>query len=274
MKRASDIASASLMVVFALAVALALATQAHGAGNEYLSSMGQEVFEELNLARTQPKRYAEFLTEMRQHFNGKRLQRPGRPTLMTQEGVAAVNEAIRFLRSTEPLPALELSKGLSLAAQAHVKDQQDGALGHSGSEGSKPWNRMNQFGTWQGEVAENIAYGAYSARGVVSQLIIDDGVPDRGHRENIFNPDFRYVGVACGPHARFARMCVMDFAVTYKEQSAGTVGAYAMLLQVSSMCPGSTCGGSAVKQRSDENKEALGTAGSCPVSAAPANQIN
>jgi uncharacterized protein YkwD len=186
--------------------------------------MEREVFEELNLARTQPKRYAEFLVEMRQHFNGNRYQRPGQPFLITREGASAVNEAIRFLRSTEPLPALEPSRGLSLAARAHVEDQQDGAMGHTGSDGSRPWDRIDRHGTWQGEVAENIAYGGHSARAAVSQLIIDDGVPDRGHRDNIFNPEYRFVGVACGRHARFERMCVMDFAVAYREQSAETDG--------------------------------------------------
>ena len=68
------------------------------------------------------------------------------------------------------------------------------------------------------DVAENIAYGGYSARGVVIQLIVDDGVPGRQHRRNIFNPDYRFVGVACGTHTRLHDMCVMDFAARYAEQ--------------------------------------------------------
>lgn len=188
------------------------------AADVYLSHVEQEVLNELNLARTDPKQYAEFLAEMRQYFNGKQLERPGEIILVTREGVAAVDEAISFLGSTRPLAALRSSRGLSQAAKTHVKDQQDGAMGHTGSDGSQPWDRMNRFGSWQGQVAENISYGGYSARGVVIQLIVDDGVPERGHRANIFNPEYRFVGIGCGAHAHLHDMCVMDFAVRYSEQ--------------------------------------------------------
>ena len=187
--------------------------------SSYLSPVEQEVLNELNLARTKPKRYAEFLSEMRPHVNGNRLERPEEVILVTHEGVGAVDEAISFLRSTEPVLALRPSRGMSHAAKAHVKDQRDGALGHTGSDGSQPWDRMSRYGTWQGKVAENISYGGKNARGVVIQLIVDDGVPGRGHRVNMFNPAYQFVGVGCGVHARFGDLCVMDLAAGYIEKN-------------------------------------------------------
>ena len=65
--------------------------------------------------------------------------------------------------------------------------------------------------------AENLAYGPERARDVVMGLIIDDGVPDRGHRRNIFDPRLRVIGVACGPHEVYGSMCVMDYAGEYTE---------------------------------------------------------
>jgi len=191
---------------------------AAGTADAYLSAVEQDVLDELNLARTNPKQYAEFLSETRRYFNGNLLERPGELTLVTREGLAAVDEAISFLRSTAPLSALIASRGLSLAAKAHVEDQRNGAMGHAGSDGSQPWDRMNQYGTWQDKVAENISYGGNSTRGVVIQLIVDDGVPGRGHRVNMFDPEYRFVGVACGAHARLRDMCVMDFAARYSER--------------------------------------------------------
>lgn len=72
--------------------------------------------------------------------------------------------------------------------------------------------RIESHGEWRAEIGENISYGFNDPRQVVIQLIVDDGVRNRGHRINIFNPAFHRVGVACGPHAGYGSMCVMDFA--------------------------------------------------------------
>ena len=47
--------------------------------------------------------------------------------------------------------------------------------------------------------------------------LVDYGVEDRGHRQNLLNPAWRYVGIACGPHTVYGTMCVMDFAASYRD---------------------------------------------------------
>ena len=44
------------------------------------------------------------------------------------------------------------------------------------------------------------------------QLIVDDGVPERGHRENIFNPEFKVFGCYTGAHSDFETMSCLDLA--------------------------------------------------------------
>lgn len=193
---------------------------AGGPATNYLTAFEQDVLAELNQARTHPGRYAEHLADLRRYYHGRELHRPGEPILLTQEGLPALIEAIAYLETVQPLTELIPSKGLSLGAAAHVIDQaRSGALGHGGSDGSEPWDRMNRHGAWQYTAAENISYGNNDARGVLIQLIVDDGTPGRGHRLNIFNPDYRFVGIACGPHSHFGLMCVMDFAGAYAEST-------------------------------------------------------
>jgi uncharacterized protein YkwD len=65
---------------------------------------------------------------------------------------------------------------------------------------------------WAGMAAENISYGYDDPAGVVRQLIVDSGVPNRGHRANIFSAGYQAAGVGCARHAVYGAMCVIDFA--------------------------------------------------------------
>lgn len=183
------------------------------------SALELDVLRETNLARTSPRAYAQYLEPMLDWFDGRTLRRPGSDVgLRTEEGVAAVREAIRFLREQEPVAALEWSDGLWRAARDHARDQSTtGATGHEGADGSTMEQRMNRYGQWQSAAAENIDYGSAEARDVVISLIVDDGVPNRGHRTNIFNPRLGVAGVACAPHERYRQVCVIDYAGGYEE---------------------------------------------------------
>jgi uncharacterized protein YkwD len=183
------------------------------------SALEQAIIQETNAARTNPTAYAAKLEKQTQYFDGDLLEIPGQTPLMTQEGVSAVNEAIQFLKSASPISALTASSGMSKAAADHVKDQGPGGnLGHTGTDGSQPWDRLNRYGEWQKTVGENISYGPNTGEDVVISLIVDDGVADRGHRTNIFNSDFRVTGVACGEHREYRVMCVITYAGGYEEK--------------------------------------------------------
>ena len=170
--------------------------------------LSAQVRAEINLARTAPRQYARIVAG---HELGRR----------HTEGERVVEEAVRFLEKSRPLPPLTRSEGLSASALSHVLDQgPSGAFGHKGRDGSKPGKRKARFGQWSGRAAENICYGQQDARGIVVRLIVDDGVRDRGHRLNIFGREFRYAGIASGPHAAYGTMCVIDFAAAFKERAA------------------------------------------------------
>ena len=183
------------------------------------SRLALEIHAETNLVRRNPAAYARHLEAMLPRFEGKLLERPGRPTLRTDEGAAAVREAIAALRARKPIQELHWSRGLAGAAVDHVRDQGPiGGLEHRGTDGSDPARRAARRGRWLTAMAENIAYGGNPARQVVIQLLVDDGVRDRGHRDNILDPRWGAEGVACGPHREYRQICVMDYAVRYVER--------------------------------------------------------
>ena len=178
-----------------------------------MSALETDIVRELNLARTQPAQYATHLQELLGRFQGNDVMFTHGRMVRTQEGPAAVEEAIRFLRTQVPLPPLKASAGLMLGARDHARDQgRTGQTGHVGSDGSEPADRVSRHGRWTESVGENISYGPENARDIVMALMVDDGVPTRGHRTNMYRGAFRRVGVAVGTHPRFGIVCVMNFA--------------------------------------------------------------
>jgi uncharacterized protein YkwD len=174
-----------------------------------------EIFTELNAARTNPDGYATIVAQLLSRFNGNLVQRPGWPApVQTQEGVAAVREAVSALQAQAAVPAVALSSTLSLASRELAIDQaRTGTVGHTGSDGSAPTTRIARYGTWGVSYAESVDYGGFvSGRDIVTDFIIDDGVPSRGHRRNVFDPTARIVGIACGPHPVYGSVCVIDQA--------------------------------------------------------------
>jgi uncharacterized protein YkwD len=174
----------------------------------------QDIITEHNRVRQNPASYIPLLeTYLAQMDSAGNLPNGcGRNcTLRTREGHAAVEEAIAFLQQQPALPPMALAPNVAAAAKGHAQSQADGTIGHAGANRSTPAQRLTENGVQYTRSGENIAYGPTTGQAVVMQLIIDDGVPDRGHRVNIFQPEWTHTGAGCGPHATYRTVCVTNY---------------------------------------------------------------
>jgi uncharacterized protein YkwD len=186
---------------------------------DFLSPMEREMIAEINLARTEPQKYAAFLEEMRPFFKGNDFTRPKQKTVTTNEGVKGVEDAINFLKAAKAVSRLEIQKGMFLAAKDHVGDLiATRQFGHKGSDGNFVDARVSRYGSWSSSIGETIAYGGATPREIVINFIIDDGNPKRGHRLQLFDPSCRVIGVSCGKHPLFETLCVVTFTGDFSEK--------------------------------------------------------
>jgi uncharacterized protein YkwD len=94
-------------------------------------------------------------------------------------------------RSQEGCPALTFSTQLRTAAIRHSTDMaHNDFFSHTGSDGSSPWDRIQDTGYQYSTAAENAAAG-YSS----PQSVVDGWMNSQGHRDNILNCNLLEIGV-------------------------------------------------------------------------------
>ena len=194
-------------LVFGLAIAAAIALASSAAADPArgpchagdasgfcpASAIEPGILAEINFVRTHPRDYA----------------------LRLRQGPmdADVADAIAFLETLAPVPPLRFSAELGASAALHAADEgEHGAFEHDGSDGSTAADRMRREGVFASILAECMSAGEGDASDVVRQLIVDAGVPSRGHRKDLMDPLLTRAGVACAPHPTYGIICVIDLA--------------------------------------------------------------
>jgi uncharacterized protein YkwD len=125
------------------------------------------------------------------------------------EMAAQVLGLVNAQRTANGLDPLLRASELDRAAQAHSEDMAQGNfMGHTGTDGSNPAQRI-QAASYHGYTwGENVAAGFASA-----QAVVDAWMNSPGHRANILNPDFKEIGIACAYRegTRFGYFWTQDF---------------------------------------------------------------
>jgi uncharacterized protein YkwD len=162
---------------------------------DYLTEQERLVYVYVNLVRMQPKQF---------------LEKVVRPYLQVSgEQNDDVNSLLSDLAVLPSIPPVRFDKGLYESAKEHATVTGDkGLLGHSDTKG-----RLKKYAPQITGYGENISYGEEDAVDIVMQLLIDSGIESKGHRYNILDRDFTYMGVSIHTHTKYDFTCVQDFGM-------------------------------------------------------------
>ena len=142
---------------------------------------------EINFVRSYPKTYALLVA---QYLHKQSESEFG----LDADDHQAGKELIAELNVLDAMPVLQPSACVYEAAKSHGLDsQRRGFFSHTGSDKSDPWDRILKECPQYISANEN-GVGGFSAspRDHVISLLIDSGVPSRGHRHNILNREWKY----------------------------------------------------------------------------------
>jgi hypothetical protein len=130
---------------------------------------------EINLIRTNPKAYIQYVKEY-----------ISSPWSGVVEREIAIKELIPLLDSMKPLPAYKISEEFRKEANNHSVDSTKRYVQH---DKDFSWVKIPNNG-----VGENITFGTDIRRSILVALI-DGPSSNRGHRKNILNPTITHTSV-------------------------------------------------------------------------------
>ena len=190
------------------------------------SRIKREVISESNRIRTNPKAYIPILEEYLQNFDGNLLKFPGKNELLeTEEGPRAYKEAIEFLKNQKPINIIEFDEEASKVAEEYAKFLSNSKEEQIEDE-TQIEQRVEKYIDYDYAISESIDFGGSSGIEVIVNLLVDDGVKDRIHRENLFSNKFEYYGVAVFEHKEYDFCTVIDYfgdILSYKDKEKNKI---------------------------------------------------
>lgn len=121
----------------------------------------------------------------------------------------ACDEIKGILKKQKPLAPFQLDSVLTRAAIDHAADGRNmGVLGHIGSDGSNPMDRVKRYGSYN-SVSECITYGNKTAALMLAAFLVDEHTPDRGHRKTMLSATLTHIGIAIDAHPQYDDQCVV-----------------------------------------------------------------
>lgn len=162
-----------------------------------------QILDELNELRKDPKKYADKVKKYMDMFEGDTniLNIPNVGRIQTQEGKAAYQECLGFLKAKPPCPKLERSTGLEAVAKDFYTEYSKDAQADVDMQ-----KVIDKHGKYTGQFSRLIEFGAGNPEQVIVNLLVSDGDEKRGQRDALFLETVKQVGIASGKHEQY-RTC-------------------------------------------------------------------
>jgi uncharacterized protein YkwD len=150
----------------------------------YMQALEMDMLREINMLRANPPAYIKYVNE----YVADQKANNGFPV-----DQAVVDELNDELRKLGPLSQLQAKECVYIAAKKHGQDIiKMGRTDHIGSDGKWPWDRVRRECPDLQDGNENLVGGPDNVRESVVILLIDEGIPNRGHRKTLLRPDWVY----------------------------------------------------------------------------------
>ena len=167
-----------------------------------MSDFNEDLIMEINLLRTNPKKYAKTISKYMNYFKGNLLCLPeSNAGIQTEEGIEAFKEAVDFLSKQEKLEPLKASKGLCRIAEDFIAIYQKPDSGELANKDME--EIINKYGSFSGSFSRAMDFGGETPEMAIINLVVSDGDPSRGQRESLLSTEIQKVGVANGPHQTY-----------------------------------------------------------------------
>ena len=177
------------------------------------------IIEEVNILRSDPKKYSDKLERYKTYFTDDIIQIPEIDVqVSTQEGVVPYTETIEYLKNQEPVEQLIASRALFEIAQEILDKVVDSETGEI--EESLVEKIIDSHGNFSGKFTRAMDFGGFTSEQIVINFIVCDGDPERTQRDPLLGKGLTKVGVAFGKHNIYSTVCVFVSCTEFESNNS------------------------------------------------------
>ena len=181
--------------------------------------LSYEIAKEINIVRTNPKRYYKILENYQKNFENQTIFKlPYLETgIKTKEGKEGFEEAMNYLETLNKISPLKPIISLFKIAENYLSEIQKIDYTEIGNINMELI--INKYGNFYGNFSRIIKFGYKDPELIVCNFLTSDGDNDRNERKCLLNDKFYYFGVAFGEHDMFDYVTVVVFCTDFKSKN-------------------------------------------------------